>query len=222
MDINTLNNFKDFKGLNANTIKSFFNNSKFLTFKEGETIYDERICHPYIYLIIDGFVVINKISAHGKERYLYFLSREDFFNQHAIDSRDTTISAKAHTDTMVLQIHKENLLDIMQQDFDFNLMIISVIGKLTRRIQRQLSNTGIYDSKYRLAAKLWKLAKDYGEKVDDNICLTIPLTQFDLSNTLGISRETLNRLLKDMEKENLLFLDGRKIIITNLDDLIKK
>ncbi len=222
MDINVLKKFKDFKGLKLATTKEFLRLGELVSFKEGETIYQERTYHPYIYLIISGFVVINKISEDGKERYLYFLSQEDFFNQHTIDSRDTTISAKAHTDVSLFKVHKEDLLQVMKNDFEFNLVIISVISRLTRRVQRQLSNTGIYDNKYRLAARLWKLAKDYGKKIGTNTYLEIPLTQEDLSNIIGVSRETLNRLLKDLEKDGLIFLDGRKIVIPSLENLIKK
>lgn len=222
MEIIDFKLYEDFKDLKDESILKFIDYGQVFHYNAGEIIYDEKIDHPYIYFILEGFLVINKISHEGKERYLFFVSKGDFFNQHAVDSRLTTISAKAHTNLKVLRIAREDLLNIMRDDFDFNMMIIKVITKLTRRLQRQLSNIGTYDNKYRLGARLWKLARDYGIKDGDRTYLDIPLTQFDLSNTIGITRETLNRLLKELERDGLILMEGRKIVILNMEKLIEK
>lgn len=165
--------------------------------------------------------MINKVSYEGRERYLFFLSEGDFFNPYAIDGRNTTTSAKAHTNSKFLKLHKDRALELMEMDFKFNMILVRAISVLARRTQRQILNVGIYDTRERLASRLWKLARDYGIKRDGRIEIALPLTQTDLSNIIGTSRETVNRGLKQLEDDKIIYMDNGIINIVDLDRLIK-
>lgn len=216
-----LKSFYGWDNIKTETIECFIKNSSLVELKEDTIIYTEGSEHPYFYLILDGFIVINKTSIEGRERYLFFLTREDSFNPYVIDNRKTTTSAKTHTDASFFKIHKDYIKKFMKDDFQFNMMIVDSISRLARRSQRQILNVGIYDTKERIASRLWKLARDYGVYSNSQIYIDLPLTQSDLSNIIGTSRETVNRILKDLEKDGIIQIEDRDIIINDMDKLIE-
>ena len=73
----------------------------------------------------------------------------------------------------------------------------------------------------RVAAKLWKLAKDYGEEVEEGTLIKLNISVTYLADMFGAPRETISRALKLLSKEDLIINDNKKIIIKDKDRLSK-
>lgn len=220
MNINQFNELFKLKGVKRKTISKILDNSRILDYKENEIIYFENEDHPYYYFIIEGFVAIYKIFLEGDERYLFINNSGRRFNEFVIDGRKTTTSAKAHTKAKVLRVEKDLILELMEEDFDFNLEIVNSISRIARRMQRQMANVGSYNTKKRIAARLWKLSRDHGVRKSDFTEIRIPLSQSDFSNLVGTSRETVNRTLRELEDEGYICLDGKYIMVRKDKDLL--
>ncbi len=72
-----------------------------------------------------------------------------------------------------------------------------------------------------MAAKLWKLAKDYGEYEKNGEVIKLNITVTYLSEMLGSSRETISRALKELRNKELIYYEGKKIIIKDRNKLSK-
>ena len=88
-----------------------------------------------------------------------------------------------------------------------------------RRLYRQMKNATPLKIEKRLAAKLWKLSKDYGVKQNDEVVIDLNISVAYLSDMFGMPRETISRALKILEKENLIRKERKKIIIKDRDKL---
>ena len=64
-----------------------------------------------------------------------------------------------------------------------------------------------------------RLTNSYGKKTEDGILIDYPMTNQDLANFCGTSREVFNRMLNNLKKEKLLSMEKSKIMIHDLEYL---
>ena len=109
----------------------------------------------------------------------------------------------------------------MKEDFDLCKNVIISLSSKTRRLYRQLKNiSSSIKIEKRLAAKLYKLAKDYGIECDDGILIDMEISITYMADLLGSQRETVSRAMKVLQGNGLISYKSKKIIVTNFDKLI--
>ena len=74
----------------------------------------------------------------------------------------------------------------------------------------------------RLAKKLAELAESYGEKKKDAIQINLSLTQKELGDMIGATRESVNKELKILHEKGLIVKEGNKIKICDMERLKRK
>lgn len=217
-----INGFDQWKELSSVTKEKLIKHSTYNSYSKETTIYLENKQNPLIYLILSGYVILSKVSSDGKEKYLYYLSTGDLINQCTIDGKVTTTTAKANRNTSLIKIHRDILMDIMEEDFQLCTLVLKSLTLKVRRSQRQILNLGVYGIDQRTISKLLKLSRDYGKKMNGYLLIDAPLNQTDLAHMVGASREAVNRSLKDLEDKGIIFFVGHKIAITDRNKLLDK
>ena len=77
----------------------------------------------------------------------------------------------------------------------------------------------LYGKKGAIYSTLIRFANSYGQQVDDGILISVPLTNQELANYSATARESLNRILSELRRQNVIdILDGR-ILIHDLEFL---
>ncbi len=94
----------------------------------------------------------------------------------------------------------------MGGNFEFTQEVMFSMTNKIRRMYRQLKNTVPLKVEKRVAAKLWKLAKDYGEYGKNGEVIKVNITVTYLSEMLGSSRETISRALKELKNKRTYIL----------------
>ena len=108
----------------------------------------------------------------------------------------------------------------MENDFTLSKNIISSLAMKVRRMYRQLKNaSGIIRMEKKLAAKLWKLSKDYGVPCDNGVIINMNISITYLADLLGAKRETVSRSLKILSNENLIKYENKKIKVISPEKL---
>ena len=113
-----------------------------------------------------------------------------------------------------------SLLEIMKYDFELCKNIIISLSMKTRRMYRQLKNTppSIKIEK-KLAAKIYKLGRDYGIETEEGIVINMNLTVTYLADLLGSQRETVSRALKILQDKKLISYKDKIILIYDLNKI---
>ena len=110
----------------------------------------------------------------------------------------------------------------MKKDFILTQNVMNALTKRVRRLYRQLKNaTSIIKIEKKIAAKLWKLGKDYGVPCEKGIKINFSITVTSLADLLGSYRETVSRALKLLIQKELIIYENKQIIIPNPDALSK-
>ena len=127
-------------------------------------------------------------------------------NDVIIDELPASINCEVFEDAEILCFKREAFIGLMNEDFELSTIIINSLALKVRRLYRQSKNTISIKVEKKLAAKLWKLSKDYGIEVEEGILINLNLSITYLADMLGIPRETISRALKILQKKkSLLF-----------------
>jgi CRP/FNR family cyclic AMP-dependent transcriptional regulator len=171
-----------------------------------------------LFLIQKGRVKVSRMSDDGREVILSILEPGDFFGELSlIDGKARSASVTAIEDSEVLMLRRGDFLGVLS---DYPQISISLMKELATRIRKsdtQIKSLSLQDAMGRVASSLIMLAEDHGRvRKNEVIIPKIPLQQ-DLANMAGTSRETISRVFRYLEDEQLIHRSGRKITIPDFN-----
>lgn len=216
---NYIDNIDIFKEINNQALEILEKRMSILKLKKGENIFMEKTEVTNVYIVVEGNVVLYRLSEGGQKKIIYILGKDYIINEVIMDGKLASISADAYESSVVLSIPKDDFMKAMSLDWDFNYKIICSMSKKIRRLYRQLKNTVPLKIERRVAAKLWKLSKDYGKTVKEGQEIALSITANDIAEMLGSSRETISRAIKELKEQDLIINEKRKIIIKDREKL---
>ena len=170
--------------------------------------------------VISGTVSLYKLNENGQKKVIFILGEGKVVNEVIIKELPASINCRAFEDAELLKINKNKLLEIMKYDFELCKNIIISLSMKTRRMYRQLKNTppSIKIEK-KLAAKIYKLGRDYGVETEEGIVIKMNLTVTYLADLLGSQRETVSRALKILQDKKLISYKDKIILIYDLNKI---
>lgn len=217
ISIDELKSISFFSRLNDNTLKYIAQNSKVLKKKKGEHIFRDKDKVEDIFIVLKGKVTLYKMNEYGQKRIIYILGEESFLNEVIVDNLSSSINGEAFENSTILSIEKNKLLKIMSEDFELTKIVLNEMSKKIRRLYRQMKNVTPIKLEKRVAAKLWKLSKDYGKKVDEGTLIDLDISITYLADMFGSPRESVSRAIKTLKDENLIIKNNKKIIVPDRD-----
>ena len=181
--------------------------------KKSQILFSERQSMDNIYIVLEGKVTMYRLSEKGQKRVIYILNKGEMINEVNFDNVTTSINCEGFEDSEIISISKVDLLNIMQQDFKLTEVILYSMSKKIRRLYRQIKNTVPTKMDKRVAAKLWKLSKDYGVETQEGVLIDVKISITYLADMLGSSRETISRAIKELENMDMVKIKSRKFIV---------
>ncbi|WP_160693384.1 Crp/Fnr family transcriptional regulator [Clostridium sp. C2-6-12] len=186
----------------------------------GAHIFRDKEEVSTLYIIISGSVSLYKLNENGHKRVIFILGKGKMINDVIIQGLPSSINCEIFEQAQILSYDKNIFLNIMERDFILSKNIMSSLAMKVRRLYRQLKNTtGTIRMEKRLAAKLWKLSKDYGIKSENGVIINMNISVTYLADLLGSKRETISRAIKILIKEELIIYEDKKIKVINQEKL---
>ncbi|HGM3662430.1 TPA: Crp/Fnr family transcriptional regulator, partial [Clostridioides difficile] len=163
-----------------------------------------------VYILLEGKVSIFKISENGERKVIFILNSGEVINDITFDSsKNSTVGCEAFENSIVAYYSIEEFLEIMQNDFQLTKDIISYMERRIRRLYRQLKNSISIKVDKKLAAKLYRLSREFGVCCGEWTLLNVNITVTYLADMLGCKRETVSRMIKVLQKEELIKIDNK-------------
>lgn len=190
-------------------------------FKKGETIFEEGAYPHGLYCINSGKIKVTQNGADGREHIVHLSKDGDVMGYRAVLSGDKySCSAVALENSSVCFIPTKVFIAMVEKDPKLAFKIIHLFSNELKTAERSITDIAQKSVKERLAQGLLLLKESYGYE-SDNATLNIVLTREDIANIVGTARETVIRLLFDMDKEKVLELNGKKIKILDYSKLLR-
>jgi CRP-like cAMP-binding protein len=185
---------------------------------EGSQLFCEGDPADKLFFVKKGQVNVTKATEDGKELILYILQKGDMFGElGGFDEIQHTLNATAMTACVVGVIEQKDLELLVYQYGDFAVDFMKWMGLMQRTTQSKFRDLLMFGKTGALASTLVRLSNSYGVEADKGIRINMHLTNTDLANMVGTTRESVNRLLSSYKEDGVLSYDRGQIIIHDVD-----
>ncbi len=188
---------------------------------KGSHIFMDKEKINKIYIVYSGKVALYKLNESAQKKIVFILGNNSIINAVVLDDIASSINCEVFEKAEILSFEKSRFEEVMKSDFELTKIVISSLTRKVRRLYRQLKNSTPIKVEKRVAAKLWKLSKDYGLKVENGTLIDLNVSITYLADMFGAPRETISRALKILQENDLIILEKKKIVVKNRDKLSK-
>jgi CRP-like cAMP-binding protein len=190
---------------------------------KGTILFAEGDGGDQLYVIAEGKLKLGTSSGDGRENLLSILGPGEMFGELSLfDPGPRTSTATAVTDAKLLSLGQEKLLPWLAENPKVALQLLARLAQRLRRTNEAVGDLVFSDVPGRVAKALIDLGERFGKKTDEGLFVHHDLTQEELAQLVGASRETVNKALADFAGRNWLKLDGRAVLITDFERLSKR
>jgi CRP-like cAMP-binding protein len=187
-----------------------------LHFDRGETIFNEGDAAEYAYKVVSGAVRLCKHMADGRRQIAQFLLPGDFFS--FMDLSEHSFTAEAVNDAILICYPQRQIERLGEEKLSLRKGFAALLTRRVRDIQNHLVMLGRQTAKEKVASFLLLLVEHDGTK--SNAFLDVPMSRQDIADYLGLTIETVCRVLSAMKRQGLIGMPNlHQLVVKNLDAL---
>jgi CRP/FNR family transcriptional regulator len=138
------------------------------------------------------------------------------------DPKPRTAGAVAITDTVLASLGHEALRPWITGRPDVAVQLLQALAQRLRRTNDVLADLVFSDVPSRVAKALLGLAERFGQPTAEGIHVAHDLTQEELAQLVGASRETVNKALADFSSRGWLRVESRAVVIRDVEGLSRR
>ncbi|MCV7344587.1 Crp/Fnr family transcriptional regulator [Mycolicibacterium rhodesiae] len=192
-------------------------------FDSGEVIFEQGEHGEFLYIIVNGKVKIGSSADDGRENLFHILGPSDMFGELAIlDSGPRISSARALTDVEAVAMDREVLRAWMAPRPEVAEQLMRVLARQLRRMTSSRTDLVFNDAPGRVAKLLLRLAQRFGVQRDGSVLVDHDLTQDEIAQLVGSSRETVNKVLNDFTHRGWIELRSKGLLISDTERLARR
>lgn len=182
----------------------------------GATIFQKGDAGGSMMAVVRGRVKICIYSADGKELVLNLIDRGGLFGEIAVlDGRPRSADAVAIEETDLLVLDRTRLMPFLTAHPEIATRLIAVLCQRLRWTSEALEDALLRDAPSRVARGLLRIAETFGRPAAGGMRLDIKLSQQQIGNLIGVSRESTNKYIVEWTRTGILNVDNGFITIAD-------
>ena len=190
---------------------------------KGDVLFQEGQIGDHMYVIVEGKVKLGQTSTDGRESLLGVLGPGEMFGELSLfDPGVRTSTATALTDTTVLLMGHDQLKPWLSGRPEVAAALLQALARRIRRTNDAMADLVFSDVPGRVAKALMDLGEKFGEVTPEGLMVTHDMTQEELAQLVGASRETVNKALADFAQRGWIRLESRQVLIIDVERLGKR
>jgi CRP/FNR family cyclic AMP-dependent transcriptional regulator len=183
-------------------------------FRKDEVIFHEKEAGDSLFVILHGRVKVAIFGDDGKEVTLSILTDGDFFGELSIiDHEPRSATVIAEEDCELLSLQRDDFMRGIEHDPGMSASLIQVLAGRLRKANHQISTLALLDVYGRVARVIQELAEEEGKRLKDGRVVVRRPTHIDIAHRIGSSRETVTRMMRDLEENGHIETQGREIFL---------
>lgn len=218
MDPEVLKQAPLFKGLEDDAASELLTAMGTLQLDRGEILFHEGETEDRLYVVVSGKIKLGRSGSAGRENLMGVLGPGQMFGELSVfDPGPRSTTATAVTDSEIRVLEHDELTRWLAGRPE---VAQALLGQLAGRLRRANDTTAdlvFSDVPGRVAKALLDLAARFGDHRDDGIHVHHDLTQEELAQLVGASRETVNKALADFATRGWIRLEPRSVTVIDLD-----
>lgn len=212
-----------FQGVEAGAAEALAQSLEPVEFPRGHEIFAEGELGDRLYIILTGKVKIGRRSPDGRENLLAVMGPSDMFGELSIfDPGPRTSSVTTVTEVKAVSLDRPALRKWINERPEIAEQLLRVLARRLRRTNNMLADLIFTDVPGRVAKELLRLASRFGSQEGGLLRVTHDLTQEEIAQLVGASRETVNKALADFAHRGWLRLEGKSVLILEPERLARR
>ena len=216
----TLTKVPIFSGLTDSELDFLAQRTVARQYSAGETVFAEGEPCAGLYVVESGHIRIFKTSAGGREQVLSIDGPGSSVAELPVfDGGNYPASVSAMEDATLLFVSKQDFQALCLAHPQVALKVLRVVGARLRRLLGIIEELSFTTVRHRLASFLLRLAQSHGRQTPQGTSVMLPASNQELASQIGTVRELVSRNLSRFQSEGLVKIDGRAVIICNVEAL---
>ncbi len=188
--------------------------------ERGDVLFREGDPGDALFVIGEGKVKLGRTSSDGRENLVAILGPGEMFGELSLfDPGPRTMTVTAVAETQLMGLGNDSLTSLLSGRPEVAKSLLAALAKRLRRTNEHLADLVFTDVPGRVAKALLDLANRFGRPVEEGMMVSHDLTQEELAQLVGASRETVNKALADFATRGWLRLEARAVLLIDLDRL---
>ena len=212
-----------FAGLNEQQFAALAARTSHTSLRRGEVLFEEGDPGERLYIITEGKIKLGHSSDDGRESLLAILGPGEIIGELTLfDPGPRSTTATAVSSASMLSLDHADLMAVLDTSPEVAKHMLSALAQRLRRTNESLSDLVFSDVPGRVAKSLLDLADRFGTVTDNGVHVPHDLTQEELAQLVGASRETVNKSLADFVSRGWIRLEGRAVTLLDVDRLARR
>ena len=192
-------------------------------YTRGEQVFTEGEQGDTLFIVLTGKVKVGRRAADGRENMLSVMGPSDMFGELSLfDPGPRTATATVLTDARLASLAHSALRPWLSDRPEISEQLLRVLARRLRRTNDALADLIFTDVPGRVAKALLELAERFGTQEGDGVRVHHDLTQEELAQLVGASRETVNKALADFSARGWMRVDSRAVTILDRERLARR
>lgn len=185
--------------------------AKHTSLKRGAPIFSKGDPGNCLYAVISGTVKMSTSSAEGRSAILNLIGTGEVFGEIALlDDRERTTDAIANSDCELFVIDRREFIPFLHAQPALAMKFIKLLCARLRWTSEHVEQIILQDLPGRLASALLRLTEKAKQSRSERV---ISITQQEISEMVGMSRESINKQLRAWENRNWVRLEHGAIVV---------
>jgi len=208
--LSILRNHSLFGQLDVDALTRLASYSHSKSVSAGTTIFERGDPGTSLFAVLRGTVKISNQSSDGKDAVLNMIPAGGIFGEIALlDGQPRTADVFAVSDCELMQIDRRDFVPLISQRPEIALKLIEILCSRIRHTSEQVEDMTFLDLPGRLAKTLLWLSEQSGSSAGRKVSIT----QREIGQIIGMSRESTNKQLREWEEKKWLKLERGGLVI---------
>lgn len=209
MDVSLIENVPIFVGLDPVDLEKIASKANRQHFPKDSILVYEGQQPDSLYIIVSGKCKVYVGDEEGRELTLGTMSAGDFFGELAIiDGSPRSATVEATEKTQVLQITGREFQEFVSATPSVLNNLLSELARRVRGVNEHIKDLALLDVYGRVARTILRLSREV-----DGVQVTDAITQQEIANMVGASREMVSRVLNNLKQDGYISIKEKRITI---------
>ena len=211
-----------FEGLSKDELESISSLARRRICDAKATIVTKGEPASEFFLLLRGQAKVTASGSDGTDTVINVMGPGEVFGEIAIlDGRPRSATVTALNDCELAVVDKHAFQDLLARCPGISLKLLGVLATRMRDLTTRLEDRAFLDISARLAKQLLWLADRHGTRAESGVRLELGLSQQELGDLIGATRESVNKHLREWARSGLLELGRGQLEILDFEALRK-
>ena len=215
LNVTTLRRLKAIPWASDRQLEQLLTHMSLQRVERRTALFDEGTSSNALYLLVSGVVKLSLRSLEGEDVLVSLICPGEFFGITALmPGMQRAFRSEAFSDCWVGMVQADTFVTTLLgvSFLDFSALMGTTVNRWFSLLYRYAHFQGL-GLRQRLAMALLELAQKFGVQDDRGTILILQLTHEDLADLIGASRQKVTEHMKELERQQLILRDGRKLIV---------